>query len=286
MNPFADRLCRNIAGRTIWMNTATLKNILYIEDDKDIRALVTLSLQALSGYQVDTFDSGVEFLDKGKAMQPQLVLLDVMMPEVDGPAVFREMQKIPHYKNTPVIFMTARVQTSEVEEYKNMGAAGVIAKPFDPVQLTEMIASIWGDFQNNKGDQYSNHLDQLRKNYLDNIESVIQDIHRYLFTLEEGSFNRNDLSQLKMTVCNLLGSGQSFGFQDLTKSAEILVHSLDDIQDDGTAIVLSGYDESRLSALMLAFITVIEKTRDGYTEVSSLTGSSSFVAGQNTASGK
>ena len=72
-----------------------------------------------------------------------LILLDVMMPGMDGPETLRELRRVPETSNTPVIFMTAKVQSSEIQKYKDMGAVEVIAKPFDPMTLSDQIKSVW-----------------------------------------------------------------------------------------------------------------------------------------------
>lgn len=75
--------------------------------------------------------------------RPDLILLDVMMPGMDGPETLRELRKVTETSNTPVIFMTAKVQSSEIQKYKDMGAVEVIAKPFDPMTLSDQIKSVW-----------------------------------------------------------------------------------------------------------------------------------------------
>ncbi|GMR21338.1 MAG: response regulator [Gammaproteobacteria bacterium] len=124
-----------------------LKRILYVEDEPDIQAIAKLTLENIGQYDVKLCSSGNEALASIKGFEPDLVLLDVMMPEMDGPTTLKELRKLPEGKNLPIIFMTAKVQPSEVEHYKDLGAIGVIAKPFDPMTLSNTVNQLWQENQ-------------------------------------------------------------------------------------------------------------------------------------------
>ncbi|GIV93259.1 MULTISPECIES: response regulator [Chloroflexus] len=121
----------------------SLQKILFIEDDPDIQMVAQLALEAVGGYAVQICSSGAEALATAEQFAPDLILLDVMMPGMDGPTTLKELRKRPALANTPVIFMTARVQRHEVEQYLALGAVDVISKPFDPMTLSEQVAAIW-----------------------------------------------------------------------------------------------------------------------------------------------
>lgn len=123
--------------------SATLTKILYAEDEPDIQSIAQMALEMMGGYTLKVCNNGQEALDSAEDFSPDLILLDVMMPSMDGPTALQEMRKIPALANVPVIFMTAKVQNQEIEEYKAMGAIDVIAKPFDPMTLSETILSLW-----------------------------------------------------------------------------------------------------------------------------------------------
>lgn len=126
------------------MNRSTLNNILYVEDDPDIQTVAQIALEAVGGFALRTCSSGHAALAAIEAgFVPDLVLLDVMMPEMDGPTTLRGLRKMAMTAATPVIFMTAKVQASEVEYYKSLGALGVIPKPFDPMQLALQVRQLW-----------------------------------------------------------------------------------------------------------------------------------------------
>lgn len=119
-----------------------LEKILLVDDEPDIRTIGELALSTVGGWQVVTAASGSEAVRLAAQEQPDLILLDVMMPLMDGPATFRALRAQASTVDTPVIFMTARVQRSDVQEYLDLGAVGVIAKPFEPMTLPDQIRRI------------------------------------------------------------------------------------------------------------------------------------------------
>jgi CheY-like chemotaxis protein len=125
------------------MSTRPLNRILLVEDEPDIQVVAKLALEAVGGYTVELCSSGNEALQRGPEFKPDLILLDVMMPGMDGPATLKALRGLPQLAATPVIFLTAKIQTHEVAYYKELGALEVIAKPFDPMTLSGTIAEIW-----------------------------------------------------------------------------------------------------------------------------------------------
>lgn len=120
-----------------------LERILYVEDEPDIQMVARLALEALGGYTMEICSSGDEALQRAPGFQPQLFLLDVMMPGMDGPSTLKMLRALPQFANTPVIFMTAKVQPGEVAGYKELGVIDVIPKPFDPMLLASRVQEIW-----------------------------------------------------------------------------------------------------------------------------------------------
>ncbi len=119
-----------------------LERVLLVDDEPDIRRIGQVSLQAVGRLKVWLASSGAEALELARAEKPDAILLDVMMPEMDGPACLAQLKASPETKDIPVLFMTAKVQTQEVERYLSMGAVGVIRKPFDPMTLAQDIRSL------------------------------------------------------------------------------------------------------------------------------------------------
>lgn len=121
----------------------TLARILYVEDEPDIRMVAQMALEAVGGFTVIACPSGSEALAAAPTAQADLLLLDVMMPGMDGPSTLKALRALPATAATPVIFMTAKVQAAEVAQYRALGAIDVIHKPFDPMALSAQISRIW-----------------------------------------------------------------------------------------------------------------------------------------------
>ncbi|MDH5183061.1 MAG: response regulator [Gammaproteobacteria bacterium] len=124
-----------------------LQKILYVEDEPDIQAVTRLALEEIGGFTLEVCSNGDQALSKVVAFAPDLLLLDVMMPGMDGPSTLKALREIAEIASTPAIFMTAKVQPHEVQEYKELGAIDVIAKPFDPMTLSDNLRSIWAKSQ-------------------------------------------------------------------------------------------------------------------------------------------
>ncbi len=120
-----------------------LERILYVEDQHDIQEIVVLALENLGGYTLEVCSSGEEALTKVETFSPDLILLDVIMPGMDGPTTLNALRNIPALHNSPVIFMTGNAQPQEIAYLKEIGALDVIAKPFDPMTLASQISTIW-----------------------------------------------------------------------------------------------------------------------------------------------
>ena len=120
-----------------------LKRILHAEDEPDIQAIVRLALERVGGFTVLSCQNGRVALDAMAEFRPDLLLLDVMMPEMDGPTLLKKLRAGGPFVDTPAIFLTAKVQAHEVEQYLAIGACAVLAKPFEPMQLAAQIREIW-----------------------------------------------------------------------------------------------------------------------------------------------
>ena len=129
------------------MSVPPLTRILYVEDEPDIQVVARLALETVGGFTLEVCSSGNEALAKATDFDPQLILMDVMMPGMDGPTVLQALRKLNGLANTPAIFMTAKVLPEEIEQLKDAGAIEVIAKPFDPMTLSDTIRDIWASHQ-------------------------------------------------------------------------------------------------------------------------------------------
>ncbi len=118
------------------------KRVLIIDDEDDIREVAQVSLEAIGGHEVVTASSGTEAVQKAASERPDAILLDVMMPELDGPATLARLRSEPETQDIPVVFLTAKVREADVERFMALGVAGVLAKPFDPMTLADQVSSV------------------------------------------------------------------------------------------------------------------------------------------------
>jgi CheY-like chemotaxis protein len=120
-----------------------LNKICYVEDDADIQRIVRLSLERIGKMTVEVVGDPHLAIEAIKAFGPDLVLLDWMMPGIDGPTLFRQMKQKPEVSALPVVFITAKASQSELDELTALGAAGAISKPFSPKDLPDQLRAIW-----------------------------------------------------------------------------------------------------------------------------------------------
>ncbi len=122
----------------------TKRHILLIDDEEDIREIARLSLEMVGGWKVDAAGSARQGLAMAADRQPDAILLDVMIPDMDGPATFQALQAEPTTRNIPVILLTAKVQAADLRRFASLGVAATIAKPFDPLTLPGQVADVLG----------------------------------------------------------------------------------------------------------------------------------------------
>jgi CheY-like chemotaxis protein len=118
--------------------------ILIIDDEDDIREVAALSLETVAGWQVYMANSGAQGLARAIELRPDAILLDVMMPGMDGPTTFRELRKNPATARIPVLLLTAKVQSSDQRRFADLGVEAILFKPFDPLTLSNQISTVLG----------------------------------------------------------------------------------------------------------------------------------------------
>ena len=121
----------------------SLQRILYVDDEPDIQAIVKTALESLGGFTVRTCDCGADAVIEVPVFKPDMILLDMMMPGLNGIETFDALKALPEMADTPVVFVTAKAQSDELNKYKALGAAGTIPKPFDPITLSDDLLQIW-----------------------------------------------------------------------------------------------------------------------------------------------
>jgi CheY-like chemotaxis protein len=120
------------------------RRVLVVDDDDAIREVAQTSLELVAGWEVDAASNGLDALGRAVADPPDAILLDVMMPSMDGPTTFARLQADARTRHIPVVLLTAKVQPVERRRWEQLGVAGVLAKPFDPMELPGQIADLLG----------------------------------------------------------------------------------------------------------------------------------------------
>ena len=120
------------------------RKILIIDDEDDIREVAALSLESVAGWEVAMASSGAQGIVRAEEIQPDAILLDVMMPGMDGPSTFRELRKNPATSRIPVLLLTAKVQATDQRRFADLGVEAVLFKPFDPLTLSAQISDVLG----------------------------------------------------------------------------------------------------------------------------------------------
>lgn len=126
---------------------APLRHILHVDDEPDIREIVRVALEILAGFDVTQCGSGYEAIEKAADARPDMIILDVMMPGLDGLETFKRLREIEALSDTPIVFMTARMSHTNFENLYALGAAAVLIKPFDPIALPDQLKDIWAKAQ-------------------------------------------------------------------------------------------------------------------------------------------
>jgi len=125
------------------MNQFGLRKIMIVDDEEDIRTIASMALELTGGFTIALAASGQQAIDEAPDFVPDIILLDFMMPGMDGPATLRVIQSHPTLSQVPIVFMTGKVQPQEVAECLAMGAIAVISKPFEAMKLAQQVQNIW-----------------------------------------------------------------------------------------------------------------------------------------------
>lgn len=123
--------------------TVPLSHILYAEDEPMVREIGLYALREIGGLNVEVCESGDQVLEAAIASRPEIILLDVLMPGLDGPDVLKDLQLNPETRAIPVVFVTAKTKPAEVKELMQAGAVDIVEKPFDPLTLSTEVQAIW-----------------------------------------------------------------------------------------------------------------------------------------------
>ena len=188
--------------------------VLHVDDEPDIREVVEISLGLDPDLLTQSCASGQEALVAAADWAPDIILLDVMMPVMDGPATLAGLRQNARTAGIPVVFMTARAQAREVDRVRSLGAVGVIAKPFDPMTLAASVRSYVQPLRDS--------LDNLRKQFLERIRSDGAALSQDRNALNGGPRRRDTLDRIQRVAHSLSGAGGIYGFAELSDAAAAL----------------------------------------------------------------
>jgi CheY-like chemotaxis protein len=195
----------------------TALRILHVDDESDIREVVELSLGLDPAFTVKSCASGGDALAMVANWPPDLILCDVMMPVMDGPATLVHLRECPETSRIPVVFMTARAQTSDMEHFRSLGAAGVITKPFDPITLAAFV----------RRQLHTAGITALRDGFLKRLRADAMTLATSRRELADDLSCDAALEQTRAFVHALAGSAVIFGFQQIGVSAAALEKVID-----------------------------------------------------------
>ncbi len=241
------------------MTTPQLQRILFVDDDADIRRVGELALQRVGGFDVEICACGEEALRRAPEFEPDLLLLDVMMPEMDGVTLYDNLSKDPHIGDVPVIFITAKAQKPEIARYLVLGAMGVIKKPFDPMGLAEEIRIIWSrqfDGPHDVGDDDIEVLRQLVDRYRQKLAMRLERLDDLLSRVT-GQDSQQTLLKIKSVAHKLAGSGAMFGLPEVSEICAEFETVTDELLN--TERPIEDCDLQRLLALCRRLQRIIDK---------------------------
>jgi CheY-like chemotaxis protein len=202
------------------MKERSLRRILLLEDDPDIQDVTTILLSDIAGFEVRAFGSATEGIEAAPAFAPDLILLDVMMPGLDGQGAFAAFRQMPATATTPVIFMTACVGPRDMAEYRRLGSLGVIPKPFDPDTLAETIRGMWDRHESARVNEARREdLAALRKVYTADLPEKVRAIETAAASLRDNGWDGQVAASLYEMAHRLAGSAAIYGFPAVSQAA-------------------------------------------------------------------
>jgi DNA-binding response OmpR family regulator len=233
--------CARVEGGEV--SNESIKQVLVVDDEHDIRTVARIALATIAGWEATLAEGGVEALRLARDTDFDVVLLDVMMPGMDGLETLRLLRKMR--RNTPVIMVTAKAQRHEIASYFDAGAAGVITKPFDPMTLADRVRDLVGANAKraSRAGALASRLAKLREGYVRRLPDKLREIEAAREALQLDS-NEDTRKALRTLAHKLHGTGGSYGLRELSEAAGILERCLLDTAADVAAEEVDGAVES------------------------------------------
>jgi two-component system OmpR family response regulator len=199
----------------------SFSSILFVDDDPDIRSIVKVTLGLISGLRVNIASSGERAIDLAYEVRPDLVLMDVMMPGLDGPSTLNRMRASALLASIPVIFMTAKVLPTEIAQLRQLGAIGVIVKPFDPLKLYDNLCAQWGEHGEppclaaaGAQGRVAEEVNSLTVNFLERAQADVLNLAKLIGLAREG--HRSVFKDIERVAHSIHGAGAMFGFPNIS----------------------------------------------------------------------
>jgi two-component system OmpR family response regulator len=219
------------------------RSVLYVDDDPDICAVVEASLGLIAGLDVHIANSGERAIDLAFELRPDLILMDVMMPGMDGPTTLKRMRSSPLISNIPVIFLTAKVLPTEVVHFLHLGAMGVIGKPFDPLKLGDELFALW------KTTGLAREVPSGKSSVKEDVDSLtvtfLKRTRGNLLRLSElidlARTDRAAIAELERISHTIHGTGAMFGFPELSAAAGAIERLVGKTMPDTAALGSAGH---------------------------------------------
>ena len=212
------------------MSPEKLQRVLVIDDEPDILAVIRITLRARGGFEVELCQSGGEALDVARRFAPDLILLDVMMPGTDGPTTLEALRGDPQTAATPVVFLTAKAMQHETARYLDLGAAAVIAKPFDQRTLAHELEQIIRRTPPPASEDRGQELAGLLDSYSEALPAKVREIRELWARVESGP-DAEATRTLYLRVHSLAGTAATYGYPSLSDVAR----QLEQVIGEGTA---------------------------------------------------
>jgi two-component system OmpR family response regulator len=223
----------------------TAFRVLHVDDEPDIREVVEISLGLDTDFSTRSCASGQEALEAAADWAPDIILLDVMMPVMDGPTTLKRLRENPRTVDIPVVFMTARAQSRELDLFRSLGAIGVISKPFDPMTLAASVRV--------HVEPPQDRFDVLRSEFLLRVDRDLAALAGHWFALENKNSDPESLAAIRRIAHGLAGGGGVFGFGEISDAAASLEE----------AVILQGDDSGTVAEIGSALDRVLACVETG-----------------------
>jgi two-component system, OmpR family, response regulator len=215
------------------------QSVLYVDDDPDICEVVQATLCLLAGLDVRTAHSGARAIDIAYELRPDLVILDVMMPGLDGPSTYKRMRASALLADIPVIFMTAKVLPTEIAHFLRLGAIGVIGKPFDPMGLGDEVLALWNQAVAARtisgvraGEaQVQAQVESLALSFLERARGEVIRLRDLTASAWQG--DRSVLDEIEQLAHSVRGAGAIFGFPQVSAAGGDIERLVEELMSRG-----------------------------------------------------